>query len=359
MTDHAGRISRLQGSLDSENIDALLITNLVNVQYLCGFTGTNGQLLLTPNDAIFLSDPRYEARARVLVEGAELATYPSRLTDRLAPLLRDAKVKNLGFEAKTVTVFDQADLLERLDGVALAATAGLVERMRRRKGSDEVGLLRAAAALADRAFSWMVERLTPGMRELEVALTLEMKMREWGADGVSFPPIVGSGPLSAHIHHTPTDRQLRKGDLVLMDFGCRVSGYCSDLTRTVVLGPATDDQLSMYATVLAAQREGISALVPGKATAQVDSDARRVIEEAGMGSLFGHGLGHGVGLEVHEEPRLNRISGASLAVGDVVTVEPGIYLPDMGGIRIEDCIHVGEAGPEVLGSAPKGDLLEL
>jgi Xaa-Pro aminopeptidase len=205
----------------------------------------------------------------------------------------------------------------------------------------------------------MLDRLRPGMTEREVALELEMYMRTNGAEALSFEPIVGSGPQSAHIHHTPNERVLEKGDLVLLDFGCKVDGYCSDLTRTVVLGPASEQQLESYGLVLEAQRVGIEAVRPGAPGKEVDAVSRAVIEGTGRGEEFGHGLGHGVGLEVHEAPRLHRISRDTLKPGDVVTVEPGVYESSWGGIRIEDCVLVTEEGYEVLGRAPKDELIEI
>ena len=357
--DYQARTCRLQESLGSYDVDAFLITNLTNVMYLTGFSGTNGQVLLTPDRVVFLTDPRYEARASALVQGAEVSIYPSRLTEGLQALVGGANSPRLGVEAKTMTLAERDDLQSRLGDVRLVPVSGLVESMRRTKDVAEVQLLRDAIALGDSAFSWVVDHLTPGSTEREIALSLEMKMREWGADQVSFPPIVGSGELSAHIHHTPTDRELQKGDLVLLDFGCRLRGYCSDLTRTVVLGPATDEQRSMYQLVLTAQHEGISQTAPGLGGAQVDRAARAVIEEAGHGKHFGHGLGHGIGLDIHEDPRLNRMSEDTLTPGDVVTIEPGVYVQGTGGIRIEDCVLVTADGREVLGSAPKDELLEL
>jgi Xaa-Pro aminopeptidase len=219
--------------------------------------------------------------------------------------------------------------------------------------------MKQAVELAGQGFKWVMENLTPGMTETEAALELEIMMRKAGAEDVSFEPIVGSGPLSAHIHHTPSDRTLEKGDLVLFDFGARVDGYCSDLTRTVVLGPASDEQRDLYELVLRAQTAGIEAAKPGVRCADVDAAARKVIDEAGMGEEFGHGLGHGVGLDIHEEPAFSRISEDSLQGGEVMTVEPGVYVIGTGGIRIEDCVVIDPAGASVLGSAPKDRLIEL
>ncbi|MDQ3952762.1 MAG: Xaa-Pro peptidase family protein [Actinomycetota bacterium] len=357
--DYEGRIARLRGALDGAGVEALLVTNPTNVRYLCGFSGTNGQLLVTSSGATFFTDPRYRARAGDLVQGADVDVYESNLHESLGPRLTQARVSKVGIEAATMPVAQKAQLEGKLDGVELAPTKNLVEELRRRKDAEEVSLLREAVRISDEAFGWVVERLGPGRTEREIALDLEVEMRRRGADSVSFEPIVGSGPLSAHIHHTPSDRELATGDLVLLDFGARWQGYCSDLTRTVVLGSATDENRSIYATVLAAQSAGIGAIAVGAACKGVDAAARKVIDDAGYGETFGHGLGHGVGLDIHEAPRFHKTSEDSLVAGDVTTVEPGIYVTGTGGIRIEDCVLVTDGGADVLGKAPKDELTEV
>ena len=354
MTDHEGRISRLRDALGGAEVDALLVTNLTNVRYLCGFSGSNGQLLVTSSGATFFSDPRYRARAGDLVQGAEIVIYDVDLHESLG-----SRVKGkVGIEAATMSVAQKAHLESKL-GIELAPTKNLVEELRRRKEPEELSLLREAVRISDEAFEWVLERLGPGRTEREVALDLEVEMRRRGADSVSFEPIVGSGSLSAHIHHTPSDRELASGDLVLLDFGARWQGYCSDLTRTVCLGSAGDHHRELYATVLAAQTAGIDAVRAGAACAAVDAAARKVIDDAGYGATFGHGLGHGVGLDIHEAPRFHKTSEDTLVAGDVMTVEPGIYESGTGGIRIEDCVAVAADGGEVLGKAPKDELIEL
>jgi Xaa-Pro aminopeptidase len=356
--DHEGRIDRLRESVAGAGVDALLVTNLTNVRYLCGFSGTNGQMLVTPSAALFFTDPRYRARAAQLVQGAEIVVYDAFLHESLRPALDTTGVSKVGIEAGTMTVGQRDQLVEKL-GVELAPTKDLVEKLRRRKDAEEVSLLREAIRIGDEAFSWILDRLAPGRTEREIALDLDVEMRRRGADSISFDPIVGSGPLSAHIHHTPSDRELETGDIVLLDFGARWQGYCSDLTRTVVLGAASDHQKEVYATVLASQSAGIDAIAPGATGIQVDAAARSVIDDAGYGQTFGHGLGHGVGLDIHEQPRLHKTSEDTLDVADVVTVEPGIYETGIGGIRIEDCVLVTSEGSEVLGKAPKDSLIEI
>ena len=357
--NYRGRQEKLGHMLPEQGIDALLVTNLTNVRYLTGFSGSNGQVLITPAEVRFFTDGRYEARAGDLVEDAEIEIYLTRLSDVLGPRLTAASATTLGVEAATVTLAARDDLSERLDGVELKATKGLVENLRRSKEPAEVDLIREAIALGDRAYEWLLEQIRPGVTERKVALDLEVWLRTNGADAISFEPIVGSGPLSAHIHHTPGDRVLEKGDFVLADFGCMIDGYCSDLTRTVVLGPATDEQQRIYDLVLRANQAAFANMRAGVPGLDVDASARSVIAEAGHGDDFGHGLGHGLGLEVHEAPRCARVSEDTLVVGDVVTNEPGVYVRGSGGVRIEDCVLVTESGPETLTSAPKDRLIEV
>jgi Xaa-Pro aminopeptidase len=359
--DYERRVARLREALDGNEIDALFVTNLTNVRYLTGFSGTNGQVLVTGDGAFFLTDRRYEARAADIVRGAEIVIYPpgGRLGDVLDERLKAGSIRRLGVEATTMTIAAMEDLDERLDGVGLVSTKNLVEELRRVKEPAEVEIIRRAAEITADTYRWALDRLVVGATERQIALDLEIHMREQGADEVSFVPIVGSGPLSAHMHHTPSDRAFDKGDFVLLDFGCRIDGYCSDFTRTVVLGAASDDQRAAYELVLRAHLAGIEAIRPGATGAEVDEAARAVIRDAGRVEQFGHGLGHGVGLDIHEAPTLRWGSEDTLEPGEVVTVEPGVYVVGSGGVRIEDCVVVTEDGAEVLGDAPKDTLLEL
>ena len=357
--DHAGRIERLQQHLAAHQIDAFLVTNLTNVRYLTGFSGSNGQVLVSASEAHFFSDGRYAARAKTLVSGAEIGIYETRVSELLEGHFDRLGASRVGVEGATMTLSERDDLAKRHSGVELVTVSGIVEDMRRSKDADEVACIREAVRIGDEAFSWIIERLVPGMTERDVALDLEVRMRQTGADEISFDPIVGSGPLSAHIHHTPSDRPFEKGDLVLMDFGARKDGYCSDMTRTVVLGPASEEQERIYGLVLAAHLAGIEAVAPGAVGREVDAAARKVIDDGGEGATFAHGLGHGVGIDIHEAPRFAKPSNDVLRVGDVVTVEPGVYLSDRGGVRIEDCVLVTEDGHEVLGNSPKDTLISI
>ncbi|HEY7876073.1 MAG TPA: Xaa-Pro peptidase family protein, partial [Actinomycetota bacterium] len=287
--DHEGRIAKVRDGLGDE-LDGLLVTNLTNVRYLTGFSGTNGQVLVTRDGALFLTDPRYESRAGDIVHGADIVVYPSRLTEVLGDRLQSASVRRLGVEATTMTIAGMEDLDEKLDGVGLIGTKNVVENLRRIKEPAEIDLMRRAADITADAYTWVCDRIVVGATERQVALDLEIHMRQNGADETSFDPIVGSGPLSAHIHHSPSDRAFEKGDFVLMDFGCRVDGYCSDFTRTVVLGAASDEQRESYELVLSAHMAGIDAIRAGATGVDVDEASRAVVRSAGRVEQFGHGL---------------------------------------------------------------------
>jgi Xaa-Pro aminopeptidase len=357
--DYEGRVARIRERLEDNDVDALLVTNLTNVRYLSGFSGTNGQVLVTGDGSVFLTDRRYAARASDIVRGGDVVVYPTRLTEVLVERLQAASVRTLGFEATTMTIASMDDLDEKLDGVGLVATKDVVEDLRRVKEPAEVDLIRRAAEITAETFAWILDRLVVGVSERQIALDLEVHMREQGAEEVSFVPIVGSGPLSAHMHHAPSERTFEKGDFVILDFGCRVDGYCSDFTRTVTIGPASDEQRESYELVLRAQTAGIGAIRAGATGVEVDEAARAVIRDAGRVEQFGHGLGHGVGLDIHEAPTLRWTSEDTLQAGEVVTVEPGVYVVGSGGVRIEDCVVVTDDGAEVLGDAPKDILMEL
>ena len=353
--NYEARLTKLQGGLDALEAQALLVTNATNVRYLTGFSGSNAQLLVTAHGAHFMTDGRYRARARELVTNAGIAIYSNRLTDVLEPALKQAGIARLAVEGKTMTLAERDNLARRIGEVELVTAKDPVEDLRRIKEPAEVEALRAAIALGDETYTHILDRLQPGASERAVALELEVHMRTSGADEVAFEPIVGSGPLSAHIHHTPSERRFEKGDFVLLDFGARVDGYCGDLTRTVVLGSPSEEQQRQYDAVLAANATALAAMEPGTECRAVDAVARRTVGEAGYDD-FGHGLGHGVGLEVHEAPSFNRISEDVLAPGMVMTNEPGLYLERTGGVRIEDCVMITETGAEVLTSSPRDAL---
>jgi Xaa-Pro aminopeptidase len=338
----------------------MMVTDLVNVRYLSGFSGSNAALLVFADDdarTVLATDGRYRTQAarqapdlRVVIERA--------CASHLAGLAAAEGVGRLGFESHVVTV-DGYDALARAAGATeLVRASGTVEALREVKDAGEIALLRLACEAADAALADLVARggLRPGRTERQVGRELESLMLDYGADGISFETIVATGANSAVPHHRPTDAVLAVGDFVKIDFGAQVGGYHSDMTRTFVLGRAAKWQLDIYELVASAQREGRAALAPGTACSAVDAAARQVIADAGYGECFTHGLGHGVGLQIHEAPGIGASSAGTLLAGSAVTVEPGVYLPDRGGVRIEDTLIVGSdpsQAPELLTRFPK------
>ncbi len=336
----------------------MLVTDLTNVRYLSGFTGSNGALLVFADDRgpVLATDSRYRTQAAQQAPGLEVVINRS-CGPYLAGRAADEGVRRLGFESHVVTVDGLDALTSELEerhqvhptaGAAssgatqLVRAPGTVEALREVKDAGELALLRLACEAADAALAGLLARggLRPGRTERAVARELESLMLDHGADAVSFETIVAAGPNSAIPHHRPTDAVLAAGDFVKIDFGALVAGYHSDMTRTFILGPAADWQLEIYELVAQAQRAGREALQPGAGLRDVDAAARQLIVDAGYGERFGHGLGHGVGLQIHEAPGIGARSAGTLLAGSVVTVEPGVYLPDRGGVRIEDTLVV-------------------
>ncbi|MFC4946429.1 aminopeptidase P family protein [Pseudonocardia sp. GCM10023141] len=358
----AARRAALRGLLATAELDALLVTDLVNVRYLTGFTGSQAALLVHADGderSRFSTDGRYLTQSAGEVPGLERVIDRSSAT-ALAALAPGAGVRRMGFESDLVSVDAHAALAAAAAGVALERAPGLVQLLRLVKDDAEVAALLAAAAAADAALAEVLAEggLVAGRSERDVALDLEIRMRRHGADGPSFDTIVAAGAHSAVPHHRPTDAVLQRGDLVKVDFGALVDGYHSDMTRTVVLGRAADWQRELYDLVATSQRAGCAALAPGTDVAAVDAAARSVIVDAGRGDEFLHGLGHGVGLEIHEAPALGKTGVGTLAAGMAVTVEPGVYLAGRGGVRIEDTLVVRDGDPDLLTRHPK-ELIEV
>jgi Xaa-Pro aminopeptidase len=358
-----------------------MVSDLVNVRDLTGFTGSNAALLVFADDTppVLATDSRY--RTQAARQAPDLHAVIERACGRhLIGRATRAGARRIGFESHIVTVdgFDAlsrdltgqhgdasvsgAELMRasgaepvRASGAVLVRASGTVEALREVKDAGEVALLRLACEAADAALAALIDRggLRPGRTEKAVARELEALMLEHGADGPSFETIVAAGENSAVPHHRPTDAVLDQGDFVKIDFGALVAGYHSDMTRTFVLGAAADWQREIYAAVAAAQQAGVDALESGAQLGEVDRAARHVIAEAGYGDFFGHGLGHGVGLQIHEAPGINSAAAGTLRAGSAVTVEPGIYLAERGGVRIEDTLVVGARGPEQLTRFPK------
>jgi Xaa-Pro aminopeptidase len=351
------RADRVAAKLAERELDALLVTDLVNVRWLTGYTGSNGLALVGPNSQrVFLTDFRYLTQASEQVADGwqrEIAPELQQAVTGFAVPAEGGTLK-LGFDDAHLSVKDHAALAGRIaEGVALVGASGIIEDLRAVKDADEQARIRAAAQLADAALSEVLTRGLAGRTERDVALDLEMTMRRAGAESVSFPPIIASGTHSALPHAVPRDAVIPKGTLVTIDWGAQLDGYASDCTRTYATGELDPRDREIYELVLKAQLESLAAVRAGAGGREVDAVAREIITAAGHGEHFGHGLGHGVGAEVHEGPRLSQRSEATLEVGQVVTVEPGVYVPGAVGVRIEDLAIVTADGADVLTSLPK------
>lgn len=354
------RLAALREALEREHLDALLVTSLPNVRYLTGFSGTSALLLVTQRDVLFLTDFRYETQ--VVDEVGDLARISvqsqSLWTGLWQALPQHQDVTVVGFESAHLLHRDFQRLLEQGKRWQWRPAVDLVEALRERKDPEEVAAIRAAAEVAVRALERTASQVRAGMTELEVAGVLERELREAGSEGFPFPTIVASGPRSALPHARSSTRRLEPGDLLLLDFGAVVDGYCADVSRTWVVGRAEERQRELHAIVVEANARAVAGIRPGMAGRDADALARDYIHHRGHGPRFGHSLGHGLGLEVHEAPRLSRTADSLLPEYAVVTIEPGIYLPDWGGIRVEDDVLLVPGGAQVLTDFPR-DLLEL
>jgi Xaa-Pro aminopeptidase len=353
--DRAGRVA---DALAARGLDVLLVTHLVNVRWLTGFAGSNGLALVGPADQrAFVTDFRYLTQSAEQLDAGWRREIAPELLPAVAKLVgaRDGATIRLGFDDATMSVKDYGALAARLAaGVELVAAGGIVEELRAIKDAGELEKIRAAAKLADAALSEVLGRGLVGRTERAVALDLEMTMRQAGAESVSFAPIIASGEHSALPHAVPRDVEIPAGTLVTIDWGAQLDGYASDCTRTYATGEDLDPRdREIYETVLHAQEKSLAAVRAGAGGREVDAVARTIITAAGHGEHFGHGLGHGVGAEVHEGPRLSQRSDSTLQTGQVVTVEPGIYVPGAVGVRIEDLVIVTDDGSEVLTGLPK------
>jgi Xaa-Pro aminopeptidase len=351
------RADRLAAQLAERQLDALLVTNLVNVRWLTGFTGSNGLALVGPRDQrLFLTDFRYLTQsAEQLDTGWQCEIAPEILPAAAAVVGGgEGTTVRLGFDDASLSVKDHGTLAGRLaEGVELVAAGGAVERLRAVKDAGELDKIRAAAKLADAALTEVLGRGLVGRTERDVALDIEVTMRKAGAEAASFAPIVAAGEHSALPHAVPRDVAIGAGTLVTIDWGAQLDGYASDCTRTYATGELDPRDREIYELVLLAQETSLAAVRAGAGGREVDAVARQIITAAGHGEHFGHGLGHGVGAEVHEGPRLSQRSDSTLATGQVVTVEPGVYVPGAVGVRIEDLAIVTDDGCEVLTGLPK------
>jgi Xaa-Pro aminopeptidase len=352
------RIEKVRAAMREQDLPALLVTNRDNVGWLSGFSGSNGFVVVTMDRAIFATDSRYTQQAKNQCEGFELVTLATSAPDEITSLLAGLKVAAIGFEAESLTVKLHDVYRGALPPeIGFTAAAGIVEKLRLVKDAEEIRLIEEAVRLADRTFEHILPFLKPGAVERDVMLEMEWFMRKRAAD-VAFDTIVASGPRGALPHGRASDRVMQRGEMVTLDFGARLQGYCSDLTRTVCLGEPADEQRKVYDTVLRAQETAIAAIRPGASGKEIDALAREYIAAAGYGDHFGHGLGHSLGRAVHDGPGFSVRSELILAEGMVLTVEPGIYIPDWGGVRIEHDIVVERNGARILDSSPI-DMLAL
>jgi Xaa-Pro aminopeptidase len=356
----AERMASLTDGLTAAHVDALLITSLPNVRYLTGFSGSSALLLVTAREALLITDFRYATQvreevgelARVSIEGQSLWSGLWQQMSRLSG------IEVVGFESSHLLHRDFQRLHESGARWTWRPTLDLVETLRERKDAGEVERIADAVAVAEAALARTLESVRAGLTELEVAGVLEHALRDAGSEAFPFPSIVASGPRSALPHARSSARTLERGDFLLLDFGAEVGGYCSDITRTVVVGKASQEQREFHEVVRGANEAARAGVRAGMTGRDADGLAREYIEQRGLGELFGHSLGHGIGLEVHEAPRLARGADGALPEGAVVTIEPGIYRPGWGGVRIEDDVHLAPGGPHVLSGFSR-ELIEL
>ncbi|MHB1017590.1 MAG: M24 family metallopeptidase [Coriobacteriia bacterium] len=358
-----GRIHAVRRQMADEGIPALVVSTVANLRYLTAFDdvideGINGACLITQDLTRFYTDKRYADAASAAAEGGpwEVGVQRENLYIEICEGLHELGVESLAVES-SVPYGRFKFISEQFRG-AVRVTDALVETLRQVKESAEIERIAAAASIADRAFDHMLEFIRPGVTEAEIALELEFTMRRNGSDGMPFAPIVASGPNGAHPHAIPGPRAVATGDLIVLDFGARVGGYCSDMTRTICVGPASDEQRRLYDAVLASNEAGLAAVRPGRPCADVDRAGRDVLVERGLGDVFTHGIGHGVGLDIHETPTLGPRSTQSLREAAVVTVEPGVYVEGFAGVRIEDLVVVEDGGYRRLTNSPK-ELIEI
>lgn len=337
----------------------MLIMRPENRAYLSGFKGTNGALLIERENAYLFTDFRYVEQAKKESPHFQIKQIKGLPERTLSNFIQSDKIRTLGCEGDYLTYEQFKIINQELEGAELKPVTGLVEGLRAIKDENEINLLRRSAKICDDTFKHILGYLKPGVHEEDIALEMEFFMRRAGAGSISFPTIVASGARSALPHGTAGKKKLRAGELVTLDFGAVYKGYHSDMTRTVVLGRASDKQKEIYTIVLEAQTAGIAAVRAGVCAAEVDKAARGVIEKYGYGEFFGHSAGHGLGLTVHEEPHITFKNDKELQPGMVITVEPGIYLSGWGGVRIEDMVLVHEKGFNLLTGSPKEELLEI
>jgi Xaa-Pro aminopeptidase len=347
------RLARLRDAMLAQGLDGFVVSSLPNIRFLSGFSGTHALIVVTRRGAWFLTDSRYSLQIRKEVSGFRhcLTGDPFPLTIAARGFLRPCR--QVGIEAEHMTVAEERTFRRLLRGISLRPTTDLVESLTLVKEQAEVAMVRKAASISDRTFLQIVKEIRPGMKERDVAARISFLQMSAGADGDAFAPIVAAGVRAALPHARASERRIRSGDLVVLDFGCTVGGYHSDLTRTVAVGKASRKSREIYSVVRTAGELAIRAARPGMAARDLDAVARRHITGAGYGKYFSHSLGHGLGLQIHERPRISPLGIETLCAGSIITIEPGVYLPGWGGVRIEDDVLLTKHGCSVLTSSPK------
>ena len=346
------KLDKLRKALVEQNVDGLLITNDYNRRYMTGFTGTAGVSIVSQDDAVFITDFRYTEQAKNQVQDFRIVQHEGNVYKEVATQIEKMGIKLLGFEKDTMT-YSMYGTYKSLVSAELIPLSGLIEKIRLIKTEQEINIIKVACEIVDKAFSHILEFIKPGKTELEVSNELEFFMRSLGATSSSFDTIVASGVRSALPHGVATNKVIEKGDFVTLDFGALYNGYVSDTTRTIAVGQPSEKLIEMYNTVLESQLLALEKVGPGMTGIEADSIARNYLASKGYGEAFGHSTGHGIGLEVHEGPALSSRSNAVLEPNMVVTIEPGIYLPGIGGVRIEDDILITETGNEKLTHSTK------
>ncbi|EMF0267702.1 aminopeptidase P family protein [Enterococcus hirae] len=346
------RVEKLRKKMQEENLDSFLITSPYNLRYLTNFTGTTGLAVITLEKAFFITDFRYTEQAVAQAQGFEIIKNVGPIFEEVADLVQKEGLRELGFEETTVS-FLEYSVLEEIIDAQLIPISGMIEELREIKDEEEIAIIEKACSIADLAYDHILKMIQPGMTEIEVANQLDFYMRSLGASGVSFETIVASGLRSAMPHGVASKKIIEQGDLITIDFGCYYEGYVSDMTRTFAIGDPGEQLKEIYQIVLEAQLAVLEVAKPGVTGKQLDAVARDYITKHGYGEAFGHSTGHGIGLEIHEGPNVSVRAEKQFVPGNIITDEPGIYLPGIGGVRIEDDLLITSDGNRVLTHSPK------
>lgn len=346
------RVEKLRKKMQEENLDSFLITSPYNLRYLTNFTGTTGLAVITLEKAFFITDFRYTEQAAAQAQGFEIIKNVGPIFEEVADLVQKEGLRELGFEETTVS-FLEYSVLEEIIDAQLIPISGMIEELREIKDEEEIAIIEKACSIADLAYDHILKMIQPGMTEIEVANQLDFYMRSLGASGVSFETIVASGLRSAMPHGVASKKIIEQGDLITIDFGCYYEGYVSDMARTFAIGDPGEQLKEIYQIVLEAQLAVLEVAKPGVTGKQLDAVARDYITKHGYGEAFGHSTGHGIGLEIHEGPNVSVRAEKQFVPGNIITDEPGIYLPSIGGVRIEDDLLITSDGNRVLTHSPK------